>query len=535
MRLLASKALRALCPLAFVVASVATAWAQAQPNINLTRVRYNTLKATTKPDGELKAHIDQIDRELAEATRMGRTGEMRRLFAKGTALLNGRPWTDVEEFDASLILRTNHVVLDSSQPQTVRLEQFFAPQIALTQPLTATVTIGAATSLSAEARPSNASRAKVDATLPAVARVESPTRAEVGRFDNIPRDLRESPFLMDLDLSGVADGTHVLDVEVKDAERSLGSVSLRLAVLKGLDARLRQLDASAATAPADIRADLRYPADYIRKVNRGVVELGAFNVATELAAAEKIASEAKGGKNPFTGRTGGFERHYTLEAAGEIMPYRVYVPTTYNASRPYPLIVALHGLGATEDSMMDMYEKVVPTLAEQRGYIVVAPLGFRVDGFYGFSLSTDANPGDRRRVELSELDVMEVLKRVRSDYKIDDSRIYLMGHSMGAIGTWSIAAKHPTIWAALAPFSGLGNTATMEEMRHISQIVVHGDADPTVSVTASRAMVAEMKKLGVDHVYIEVPSGNHTDIVAPNMSKVFDFFDQKRKAGPTTQ
>jgi poly(3-hydroxybutyrate) depolymerase len=531
MRLPASKALRALCLLAILVASVASAWAQAQPNINLTRVRYNTLKATTKPDGELKAQIDQIDRELAEATRLGRTGEMRRLFAKGTALLNGRSWTDVDDFDASLILRTNYVVLDSLQPLTVRLEQSFAPQIALTQPLSAIVTIGPFVN-PVESVP----RRQTNATaLPAVARVESPTRAEVGRFKNIPRDLLDSPFLMDLDLSGVADGTHVLDVEVRDGERSLGTVSLRLAVLNGLDARLRQLEASAATSAADIRADLRYPADYIRKINRGVVELGAFNVTAELAAAEKIASEAKGGKNPFTGRTGGFERHYLLEAAGEIMPYRVYVPTSYNASRPYPLIVALHGLGGTEDSMMEAYAKVVPTLAEQRGYIVAAPLGFRVDGFYGFSLSTDANPGDRRRVELSEQDVMEVLKRMRSDYKIDDSRIYLMGHSMGAIGTWSIAAKHPTIWAALAPFSGLGNTATMEMMRHIPQIVVHGDADPTVPVTASRAMVGEMKRLGVDHVYIEVQGGNHIDMVAPNMSKVFDFFDQKRKTPPPTQ
>ena len=66
----------------------------------------------------------------------------------------------------------------------------------------------------------------------------------------------------------------------------------------------------------------------------------------------------------------------------------------------------------------------MPTLAEQRGYIVVAPLGFRVDGFYGFSLPTDASPADRRRVELSEQDVMEVLKRARADYKIDESRIY---------------------------------------------------------------------------------------------------------------
>ena len=74
---------------------------------------------------------------------------------------------------------------------------------------------------------------------------------------------------------------------------------------------------------------------------------------------------------------------------------------------------------------------------------------------------------------------MEVLSRVRKDYRINESRIYLMGHSMGAIGTWAIAAKYPDIWAALAPFSGLGNPATIERMKHIPQIVVHGDADAT--------------------------------------------------------
>jgi hypothetical protein len=37
-------------------------------------------------------------------------------------------------------------------------------------------------------------------------------------------------------------------------------------------------------------------------------------------------------------------------------------------------------------------------------------------------------------------------------------------------------------------------------------------------------------------VYIEVPGGNHVDMVAPNIPKVFDFFDTKRKAAsPTTQ
>jgi poly(3-hydroxybutyrate) depolymerase len=506
-------------PLIALLLGSASAWTQALPNLNSLRVRYNTQKITTKPDGELKAQIDQIDKELAEATRAGRTGEVRRLFAKGLALLGGRPWTEVDEFQSSLVLRTIAVVVDSSQPQTVRLEQIFAPAIVLTQPLSAIATL----------------RPQAPQAPPGQQPTSSPG-VEAGRFDQVPRDLRESPLAMDLDLSKVADGLHALQVEVKEGERSLGTVSLRMSLQKGLDARLRQLDASAATAPAEVRPDLQYLADYIRKINRGLVELGQFNVPAELGSAETVASAAKGGKNPFVGRTGGFERHYVLEAAGEIMPYRVYVPTSYNGSKPYPLIVALHGLGANEDSFMDAYGKTVPTLAEQRGYIVVAPLGFRVDGFYGFSLPSDASPNDRRRVELSEQDVMEVLKRARADYKIDESRIYLMGHSMGAIGTWAIAAKHPTIWAALAPFSGLGNPSTIANFKHIPQIVVHGDADPTVNVSGSRTMVAEMKKLGVDHVYIEVPGGNHIDIVVPNIPKAFDFFDTKRKtATPTTQ
>jgi dipeptidyl aminopeptidase/acylaminoacyl peptidase len=71
--------------------------------------------------------------------------------------------------------------------------------------------------------------------------------------------------------------------------------------------------------------------------------------------------------------------------------------------------------------------------------------------------------------------------------------------------------------------------ATVAKMQHIPEIVVHGDADPTVPVAASRLMVAEMKRLGVQVRYIEVPGGNHTDIVVPNLPAIFDFFDSHRK------
>jgi len=122
---------------------------------------------------------------------------------------------------------------------------------------------------------------------------------------------------------------------------------------------------------------------------------------------------------------------------------------------------------------------------------------------------------------------------VRKQLRVDDDRIYLLGHSMGAIGSWYLGAKYPDRFAALAVFAGAGNPATMAQMRNIAQFVVHGDADTTVPVSGSRAMVARMKDLGVEHQYIEVPGGTHMDVVEPNLKAAFDFFDAHRRRKPT--
>jgi predicted peptidase len=105
---------------------------------------------------------------------------------------------------------------------------------------------------------------------------------------------------------------------------------------------------------------------------------------------------------------------------------------------------------------------------------------------------------------------------------------------MGGIGTWAIAAKHPGLWAALGPISGVGDPTTVEKMGPVPEIVVHGDADDVVPVSGSRNMVEAMKKLGVEVKYIEVPGGNHGNVAAPNMAAIFDFFDTHRKGQAAT-
>lgn len=486
--------------------------AQALPNISSLSVRYNTRKATVKPEGELKAQIDEVDRAIASANKLGQVGEVRRQIARGLALLDGTAWTPALDFQHSLALRSERTVADSTVPYAVRLEQIYSPAIELTPALSARVALKKRLS---PARPGAAA--------------ETVLVRKLGAFDGMSRDLRESPFAMELDVAGVDDGAYVLETEVLEGATPLATTTLGVVLHKGLDARLRALETAAAGVVADVRADVAYPADYIRNVNRGRIALGTFSVGAEIAAAEAVLAAARGNKNPFTGRTGDFERHYLLEGANEIMPYRVYVPKAYSAAKGAPLVIALHGLGGNEDSFFDQYAKLPPQLAEKHGFLLAAPHGFRVDGFYGSTIM-GGDAAARRRVEYSEKDVMEVLRLMKANYKVDESRIYLIGHSMGAIGTWALGAKYPDIWAALVPFSGVGSPALAERMKAIPQLVVHGDADATVNVRGSRAMVAALKEAGATVTYLEIPGGSHTDMVVPNLPRAFEFLAGQRKA-----
>jgi predicted esterase len=491
---------------------VGLAYAQALPNINSLSVRYNSIKTAAKPDGELKEQIAEVDKAIAAARRDGNLGEVRRQIAKGMTLLNKEAWTPQLDYRSSLVLRSERTVIDSSAPYALRIEQIYRPSIELSANLTTKLRI----------------RKRVLPLRPGAVAASAPEPKELGAFDGVSRDLRETPFAIDLDLAGVEDGAQVIEAEIFDGATPLGTANLGVFVHKGLVAKLKALDVAAVTATPAVRADISFPADYIKNVNRGRIELADFNVGTEVARAEAVLAESKGGKDPFKGKTGDFERHYLLEGANEIMPYRVYVPKGYAASKATPLVIALHGLGGNEDGFFDNYQQLPPQLSEKHGFLLAAPLGFRRDGFYGSQMMS-ADPIARRRSEYSEKDVLEVLRLMKAAYNVDDSRIYLIGHSMGAIGTWALAAKYPQTWAALVTFAGTGAPTLADTMKAIPQFVVHGDADNTVNVSGSRNMVAALKKLNANVTYVEVPGGSHTDVVVPNLPQAFEFLAAQRK------
>ena len=215
-------------------------------------------------------------------------------------------------------------------------------------------------------------------------------------------------------------------------------------------------------------------------------------------------------------------RTYTMEETRETIPYALFVPSGYDPARPAPLMVSLHGAGRQYDWLMN-YAGLLD-MAEHHGYVVVTPLGYTRRGGYGYR-------GDSEQDRRAELDVMNVFRLVKDELAIDDERIYLWGHSMGGAGTYYLASRYPDVWAGLAAVAGGSMTAgyvDADAIRHIPFLVIQGSEDRVVTAARTRESVARMRELGMQHLYIEIPGGDHSLFISRSpevVEHLFSFFN----------
>jgi predicted peptidase len=237
------------------------------------------------------------------------------------------------------------------------------------------------------------------------------------------------------------------------------------------------------------------------------------------------------------------QRHYYFDTAGKEMPYRLYVPGSYDPKIRAPLVVALHGFGGNQDYFFRAVEDL-PALCEQHGFIFVAPMGLAVDGWYGAPLDIPGNaprssgapppapvrtPEEETRYRaLSEADVLNVIDIVRAEYNVDPDRIYLMGHSMGGFGTWWLGQKYAEMWAAIAPMSGVLPNVDyhLSRLRDVPVHVSIGGEENPAWVEASRQQVETMKAMGMTADYFEPSGATHGSMIAPTTPKVLEFFSE---------
>jgi predicted peptidase len=240
------------------------------------------------------------------------------------------------------------------------------------------------------------------------------------------------------------------------------------------------------------------------------------------------------------GAKGDQQRHYFFAAAGAEMPYRLFVPQSYDPARKLPLVVALHGYGGNQDYFFAALD-ALPRLLERHGFIFVAPLGYSTGGWYGAPLDIPGNrprssgqppppvtqtPEEMQRErDLSEADVMNVLAIVREEYNVDPDRIYLMGHSMGGMGTYVLGQKYADTWAALGVMSGTLADATysLERLRNVAVMLSAGEQETAV-VEAAKAQIEALQGLGITTELYVAPGASHGSMIAPTLPHVLEFF-----------
>jgi len=262
------------------------------------------------------------------------------------------------------------------------------------------------------------------------------------------------------------------------------------------------------------------------------------SVCALLALSLSISAQA-----PPTRATGDQRRQYVFSPTGQQMPYRIYVPKTWDGKASLPIILMLHGAGANEGTYLDQADGLLMKLAEQHRYIVVSPLGFTPLGAYGNPLRLPAvfgqpaaaasqraavTPARQRELNLSELEVITALEIVTEEYGADRSRTYLAGHSMGSGGAWHLAARYPERWRAVAPMSGPFVDEATYPFNRIKRlpIVMTEGTGATPSLEGSRALARYLRDGGFAFDYLEV-DGNHGSMVPMVWPRIFEFFDRQ--------
>ena len=153
------------------------------------------------------------------------------------------------------------------------------------------------------------------------------------------------------------------------------------------------------------------------------------------------------------------------------------------------------GFTASRSSM----EWLAPRIASQ-GFVV-----FNID-----TLTTSDQPAARSRQLLAALDFLTENSSARD--KIDQSRLAVMGHSMGGGGTLEAAQNQPELQAAipLTPWDLQKNFSRLE----VPTMVIGAQSDTVAPVrTHSERFVASMPD-GLDSAYLELAGASH---FAPNI------------------
>jgi predicted peptidase len=176
-----------------------------------------------------------------------------------------------------------------------------------------------------------------------------------------------------------------------------------------------------------------------------------------------------------------YEKTLVPESGGSLR-YTLAVPPSLSADRTYPLILALHYGGQVTPYYGKSYliNLVLPALRSLNA-VLIAP---------------DC-PGEGWTDPASERAVMTLLQAVQKDYPIHPRKLIITGYSMGAVGTWDLVFKHPRLFTAAIPISGMPPKGIFVKDPGTPILVIHSRDDELFPLDPIRKFIQACEAQGL--------------------------------------
>ena len=174
----------------------------------------------------------------------------------------------------------------------------------------------------------------------------------------------------------------------------------------------------------------------------------------------------------------------TIVSSGLTREYVLFVPQSYDRTRPAPLVISMHGAALWGAAQRDISQW--NTVAEREGFIVVYPSGRSAGGPRVWRLNSATG------VSNDVTFISDLIDKLRAEYNIDPEKIYANGLSNGGGMAFALSCTLSHRIAAV----GMVNAAQLlpfewcQDRRPVPMITFHGTADPVVPYRGGKSWVA---------------------------------------------
>ncbi|MCY4576111.1 MAG: alpha/beta hydrolase-fold protein [Chloroflexi bacterium] len=199
---------------------------------------------------------------------------------------------------------------------------------------------------------------------------------------------------------------------------------------------------------------------------------------------------------------------------GSALDYVSITPTDYEESRAYPVIILVHGFGA---SMYDL-AGLAPGI-HQTGYVYLCPNGtVPLDiggGQIGFGWTTPDGFNDPEEAKNTEEAFDAFMEEVREPYGLEPGNMLIIGFSQGGGLAYRYGLPRPDVFAGIGALSAsihdMEQLATQLPDERTQPIFVgHGDQDQVVPIDRGRSANTQLEQWGYgDLIYNEYGGAGH--------------------------